>query len=246
MSQARRTAAGACALLVVSLCPAAAQDDRWQGQITPYVWASGVGGDITPFAGAPTISFDKSFSDVLEDSDGAFFLSGFARKGRFVLQGDFSSSSSSKSGLVPPGVSADGGVEQQSLTLLAGYRAVAEDGLTLDVLGGARFWHISGSVQALGGAVQRSKDLDFVDPVIALRANVTLAPRWSAILYADVGGFGVGSDQTSQLLAVANYQVSDRFYVSGGLRRLHVDYRDAGTRLDVTMAGPILGLTWRF
>jgi hypothetical protein len=246
VTRALQTAAIAALILTAPAQRAAAQEEGWQGQITPYVWASGIGGDITPFAGAPTISFDKSFSEVLEDSEGAFFLSGFARKGRFVLQGDFSSSSSSKSGVLPGGIPADGGVDQQSLTLLAGYRVVADEGMTLDVLGGARFWNISGSVQALGGAVQRSSDLNFVDPVIALRANVALAPRWSAILYADFGGFGVGSDQTSQVLAVANYQVNDNLYVSGGLRRLHVDYSDGGTRLDVTMAGPILGLTWRF
>ncbi|WP_423211258.1 hypothetical protein [Paracoccus yeei] len=34
--------------------------------------------------------------------------------------------------------------------------------------------------------------------------------------------------------------------LSGGFRRLHVDYRSGGTRLDVTMAGPLLGVTWRF
>lgn len=29
--------------------------------------------------GAPTLSFDKSFLDVIKDTDGAFFLSGYAR-----------------------------------------------------------------------------------------------------------------------------------------------------------------------
>ncbi|WP_262983254.1 hypothetical protein [Paracoccus mutanolyticus] len=43
-----------------------------------------------------------------------------------------------------------------------------------------------------------------------------------------------------------NYQVTDQLYVSAGYRQLNVDYRDGGTRLDVTMAGPILGATWRF
>lgn len=54
--------------------PASAED--WSGQITPYVWAAGLGGEVTPMAGAPTISFDKGFSDLLKDLDGAFFLSG--------------------------------------------------------------------------------------------------------------------------------------------------------------------------
>jgi hypothetical protein len=56
----------------------------WSFQITPYVWASGLGGDITPFTSAPTVSNSKSFSEILKDLDAAFFISGFARRDRFV------------------------------------------------------------------------------------------------------------------------------------------------------------------
>lgn len=230
--------------LSAGLAPAMAQD--WSGQITPYVWGAGLGGDVTPFAGAPTLSFDKSLSEVLEDTDGAFFLSGFARRDRLVLMGDFSWSSSSKAGVLPPGLPAEGKVSQRSLTLLAGWRVVSNDRMTLDALAGARAWRVKSRISVAGGALSASPGKDFVDPILALRANVTLAPQWSAILYADVGGFGVGSEQTSQILATLNYQVNDQLYVSGGYRQLNVDYRDGGTRLDVTMAGPILGATWRF
>ncbi len=230
--------------LSAGLAPAMAQD--WSGQITPYVWGAGLGGDVTPFAGAPTLSFDKSLSEVLEDTDGAFFLSGFARRDRLVLMGDFSWSSSSKAGVLPPGLPAEGKVSQRSLTLLAGWRVISNDRMTLDALAGARAWRVKSRISVAGGALSASPGKDFVDPILALRANVTLAPQWSAILYADVGGFGVGSEQTSQILATLNYQVNDQLYVSGGYRQLNVDYRDGGTRLDVTMAGPILGATWRF
>ncbi|CAM3068572.1 Outer membrane protein beta-barrel domain-containing protein [Paracoccus aminovorans] len=236
--------AAAAAALSTGLAPAMAQD--WSGQITPYVWGAGLGGDVTPFAGAPTLSFDKSLSEVLEDTDGAFFLSGFARRDRLVLMGDFSWSSSSKAGVLPPGVPAEGKVTQRSLTLLAGWRVVSNDRMTLDALAGARAWRVESRIKVAGGAIQASPGKDFIDPILALRANVALAPQWSAILYADVGGFGAGSEHTSQFLATVNYQVTDQLYVSGGYRQLNVDYRDGGTRLDVTMAGPILGATWRF
>lgn len=232
------------AVLALAAVPATAQD--WSGQITPYVWGAGLGGDVTPFAGAPTLSFDKSLSEVLDDTDGAFFLSGFARRDRLVLMGDFSWSSSSKAAVLPPGLPAEGKVTQRSLTLLAGWRVVANDRMTLDALAGARAWKVKSRVSVAGGAIRASGQQDFVDPVLALRANVTLAPQWSAILYADVGGFGAGSEHTSQFLATLNYRVTDQLYVSGGYRQLSVDYRDGGTRLDVTMAGPILGATWRF
>ncbi|MCV2446964.1 hypothetical protein [Paracoccus sp. DMF] len=239
----REFLAAAAAVLSTGLAPAMAQD--WSGQITPYVWGAGLGGDVTPFAGAPTLAFDKSLSEVLEDTDGAFFLSGFARRDRLVLMGDLSWSASSKAGTLPPGLPAAGKVTQRSLTLLAGWRVVSNDRMTLDALAGARAWRVESRIKIAGGAIQASPGKDFIDPILALRANVALAPQWSAILYADVGG-GAGSEHTSQFLATVNYQVTDQLYVSAGYRQLNVDYRDGGTRLDVTMAGPILGATWRF
>lgn len=239
-------AATAAMLILAAPLPAMAQDGDWTGQITPYVWATGMGGSLTPYAGAPTLSFDKSFSDVIKDLDGAFFLSGYARKDRLVLFGDLSWSSSSKDGLLAPGLPAEGRLRQRSITLLAGYRAIAKDDVTLDLLAGARAWDIDARISVAGGAISASPGEKFVDPILAVRANFALAPRWSAILYADVGGFGVGSDSTFQVMATANYQLADKVFVSAGYRRLDVDYTDGGTHLDVTMAGPLFGVTWRF
>lgn len=232
------------AIAVMGSLPASARD--WAGQVTPYIWAAGVGGDITPMAGAPTLSFDTSFGEVIRDTDGAFFLSGYARRERLVLMGDFSWSSSSKSGTIPPGLPAEGKLTQRSLTLLAGWRVVEDEQFALDLLGGARAWSIRSSATLAGGVMQASPGEDFVDPIMAVRANVALAPRWSAILYADAGGFGAGSERTIQILATLNYQVNDNLWISAGYRQLDVDYRSGGTAVDVTMAGPLLGATWRF
>lgn len=229
--------------------PAAAQDSEpeWSGQVTPYVWAAGIGGSITPFAGGPTVEIDKSFSDLLEDLDIAFFVSGFVRRDRLVLLGDFSHSSSSKEGRVPTlGIPAEGRLRQTSLTLAGGYRAVESPGATVDLLAGGRAWWLRGSVEVPLAGVDRSPELGFVDPVVAARANIGLAPRWSVIAYGDIGGFGIGSKSTSQLLGTVNYRTSDSLYLSAGYRHLHVDRRTSGTRVDATMSGPLLGATWRF
>lgn len=224
---------------ILATLPAAAQDE-WVGQVTPYVWAVGVSGDLTPFTGAPTLSFKRSFSEVRKDVEGAFFLSGFARRDRLVVLADFSYSSSSREGRVPPGVPAEGGLRQRSMTLAAGWRAYQEESWALDVLAGARFWNINANVNVTGGPAARVEK-SFTDPVLALRGNFQLAPRWSAIAYLDVGGFGVGSHRTVQALITANYQVNDNIFASLGYRRLDVDYRDVGTRIDWTMEGPPFG-----
>ncbi|MCL4069363.1 hypothetical protein M3484_22655 [Pseudomonas sp. GX19020] len=239
-----RNLLGAAAILALGSTAALAED--WSGQITPYVWAAGFGGDVTPFTGAPTLSFKKGFSDVTKDVDGAFFLSAYARRDRLVVMGDLSWSSSSKSGHLPPGLPAEGKLTQRSLTLLAGWRAVQNEAFTLDLLGGARAFSIKSSVTVAGGMMQASPGRDFVDPILAARANIALAPQWSALVYADFGGFGVGSESTSQVLATVNYEVNDNLWLSFGYRQLNVDYRSGGTVVDVRMGGPLFGATWRF
>lgn len=242
-----RSVAAAAGMALTVCAPASAQGaGEWVWQVTPYVWATGVSGDITPFTGAPAVEFDSSFSEILEDLDAAFFISGFARRDRFVFLGDLSYSKSSRDGLVPPGVPASGELEQTSLTLAAGYRAVVEPRIAVDVLGGARFWRIKGSVNVPLAGVSVSPTETFTDPILAVRANFSIAPRWSAILYGDYGGFGVGSEETSQLLATVNYQVNEQLFLSAGYRTLSVDYHDGGTRIDATMSGPLFGATWRF
>ncbi|MBA4500842.1 outer membrane beta-barrel protein [Marinobacterium sp. 3-1745] len=231
--------------MLIQTLPAAA-DSEWKGQLTPYLWASGLGGDLRPFQGAPTLSFDKSFSDVMDDLDGALFLSGYARQNRFVLLGDYSYSSSSKQGKIAPGLPARGKLSQRSMTLAAGYRAISSDEMTLDVLAGLRAWNLKVKTSVAGGMVQASPSESFVDPLMALRANIALSPQWSTILYVDAGGFGAGSDRTYQVVATVNYQMNDQLYLSAGYRKLNVDYRSGGTKVDVTMAGPLLGMTWRF
>ncbi len=70
----------AMAVIVLPVLPAAAQDSAWQGQATAYVWGAGLGGDVTPFTGAPPSRSTSPLSDVLDNLDGAFFLSGYARR----------------------------------------------------------------------------------------------------------------------------------------------------------------------
>lgn len=236
-----------CSLAVFTLLTtlSATVHAQWTAQITPYVWAPSVSGSLTPFTNAPNLSFNRSFSEGRKDVDGAFFMSGFARKNRLLFLADISSSSSSRRGTVGPGVPAKGKLKQRSMTLAAGWRVHTAPSWNFDVLAGARLWNIRAEVSAAHLLTARNKK-NFTDPILAVRSNIRLSPRWTAIAYLDVGGFGLGSRHTIQALITANYQINDNLFLSAGYRRLEVDYRGRSTQVDWTMQGPILGLTWRF
>lgn len=225
-------------------------------QITPYAWATGMGGTIRPFAGAPTVRIDKSFSDIIRDLDAAFFISAYARRGDLVFMGDFSTSTSSRRGVLPAPpapapLPARGRLRQTSLTLLAGHRVASTPEATFDLLAGLRHWNLRASVTVPpappvfpGASASRSRS--FTDPILAARANFRLAPGWSALVYADIGGFGVGSRSTAQVVGTVNYQVRENVFLSAGYRHLHVDYRSGGSRFDIRAGGPLVGVTVRF
>lgn len=239
----------ALAALAVALAaaPAAAQGTGdWRVTVQPYVWATGVSGTIRPTAGSPTFSFAQSIGESLSVVDGAFSMAVSAQRERLVILGDFSTVSTSRSGTVPPGLPARAATGTTTFTLAAGWQVHAEPGATVDVFAGFRAFWLGARVEVPPGATVADRSLNFVDPIIGARVITRLAPQWSAMLYADIGGFGVGSKFTVVASGMVNYHVNPNLTLSGGIRVMGVSYDDGNTKADVTMAGPILGVSWRF
>lgn len=243
----------AASALAFAAAPLAAQESAARdaeptnsAQITVYGWMAGATGQLRPFAGAPTLAFDNSFGEVIEDLDAAFFANALVRRDRLILAADVSYAALSREGVVPPGIPAAGKVSQLAITALAGARVVEGPGVTLDLLAGARLWDLGGEVAVPLAGVAVAPGKTFVDPVFATRINASVAPRLSALLQGDLGGFGAGSDFTYQVTGTLNYRVTDRWFLSAGWRHLHLDYNDGGTRFEGNQTGPILGITHRF
>lgn len=237
--------------------PAAANESEDENgdtvvQITPYVWASGFGGTFRPTPLVPPIEVKKSFRELLEDSDAAFFVSGLVKHNQLVIVGDFTHTSSSREGLVPTGnpalpvVPAEGSLKQTSATLLAGARVVDQDNASLDLLAGGRAWWIKAGVDVPVLATGAEAKKSFVDPIVAARLNIKTSPNFSFLLYGDIGGFTAASDITAQAMATANFRVAKNIWLSGGYRYLTVDYKKQNFRIDATLAGPIVGATIAF
>ncbi|MBX3597268.1 MAG: hypothetical protein KF874_06825 [Rhizobiaceae bacterium] len=237
----------------------AEQQANWALQITPYMWAAGISGDISPFRRAPTISIDKPFSDVLDDLNFGGFINIWGRYERFVFSGDImyvDTTDSHEFGLpplpfpLPPGTRVNVDVDTKQFTASAqvGYRLIDTGAFTLDALGGVRFWHISNdvTVSALGRSVSYGESFGWADPLVGTRVFLSLTDKLSLQAQADIGGFGAGSDLTWSVLGTLNYVVNENFSVSAGYKVLSVDYEDDGYVFDTRLSGPVLGITYRF
>lgn len=225
----------------------------WVFQVTPYVWAASMEGDVSPFRHTPTVHVEKDFSDILEDLDVAGFINFRARMDRFVFTGDVMYVDLTESDTTGPlpiigAIGADYDTAQFAATLQAGYRVYDAPQFSFEVLPGARFWHLWNdlNVSVAGSTLTVENDFGWIDPVIGARAHFHFNDKFSILAQGDVGGFGVGSDFTWQALATVNYSFNETFAISAGYKVLSVDYDDDGRVFDTTLSGPLLGLTVRF
>jgi len=239
---------------------AASPGGGWTFEFTPYLWGAGMSGEVG--AGAlPTLDVDMSFSDIMDNLDAGLMGAFEARKGRWGLLFDAiymklaHAATASRTGAGPIGATATASAElEMTQTVYAAavaYRAI-EGRTPIDLIGGARYAklavdaQIDGSFYAQTGTVAASAEKSWVDPYIGVRVQHPIAERWTLVGYADVGGFGVGSEFTWQALAGVNYEFSKAIAGKFGYRYLYVDYDKDGFRYDMANSGLYLGVGIRF
>jgi hypothetical protein len=251
------TALFAAALAVGLGPPAQAQETRattaggWNFALTPYIWFAGIEGEVASVSGLSPVSVDAGFDDLIENADIAFMLAAEVRRGRFGIVTDLTYLSLSTDGATPGPVFGDAEVDTSTFfaTVAGFYQVVAGERISLDVLAGARVWYVDTEIALSAGLLPARSVQDdevWADPLIGLRWHGHLGRGFFLGGAADIGGFGVASDSTWQLLGTLGYQFNDRFSVRAGYRRLEVDYENDGFVWDVEMSGPIVGATFRF
>jgi opacity protein-like surface antigen len=230
--------------------------DAWQFEVTPYLWATRMKGDVQTTR-LPKTEVDMKFSDILENLDFGFMTAFEARKGRwgFLFDGMYMKVSDGASASLPGGalvVDAKARVQQTMLAGAVAYR-VMEGHAALDLIGGLRYNKIDVDADidpslfgGVGPRVSRSGKKDWVDPYIGLRVIHPLNAKWHAIGYVDVGGFGAGSDTTWQGMAGLSYAYSASTSLNMGYRYMKVDYKDGGFRYDMANDGLYAGVGMRF
>jgi hypothetical protein len=126
--------------------------------------------------------------------------------------------------------------------------------VSFDVLAGGRYVFLESSIDIDGGPrgrrVDIERDVDWIEPFVGGWFLLTLSKRVTIGVRGDVGGFGVGSELTWNLVGSIQYHVSRHVSVGGGYRALDIDYTQGSganrSALDVLMHGPLLGAVFRF
>lgn len=222
----------------------------WTFTVAPYFWMAGLSGDLAQF-GAPTVSIDRSFSDIFNDLDFGAMAIGEARNGRFSIISDIMYTRISSGRGTPRGIvaaSADVSSETFAGLFGAGYSVVDGDNARLDVVGGVRVWSVDTEISLRGGILDGASFSDgatWVDGMAGLRGHYSISPK---VYLTGWGLLGAGeADVDWDVAGALGYRINDRFSALLGYRALGVDYKnDDGFVFDIVQQGPIIGLSMHF
>jgi hypothetical protein len=229
--------------------PTAAMDGRWHFNLAPYMWMTGIKGDIS-VGNRLSVPVDASFSDIRDNFDLGFQGRFEARKDRFGLATDFVWMNLG-AGVAQTRV-ADFTVDFRQFVAegTAFYRVAsggrADNPAHLDVLAGVRYTTSRTRLSAESAAGHEFdgnfQDLDWVDALAGIKFRAPLGSKVSILGRADIAGFG--SDLTWNLEGDLAFLASRHWTLGAGWRYMDIDY-DKGEgverrQLDLAYSGPRL------
>jgi hypothetical protein len=230
---------------------------EWRWAISPfYTWLPGMSGEVAGFGG-PGVSIDFTTKDILDNFDaflhaidGLYMGSGEYRNDRFGFQWDIVFLQLGETGSFGNRVDGafDIGFRMSMTTLAANYRIYQSPAAYADVIAGARITNVEADVDLnLGlGGFEASADDIWVDPVIGLKGKYRLTPNWYVKGSGIYGGFGVSSDHLYDVSGFIGYEWQSGLEMYGGWRIAYTDYENGDFRWDVSMSGPMMGLTVKY
>ena len=228
--------------------PPSEGSNGWEFGVTPYLWATALSGDVA-LARGETVDIDTSFKDILDHLKFTAMVAMDARNDRFVLLGDIVYLSVGIEETGPLGF-VEAKVDPSIFigTLAAGYRVVDQGPLFLDLFAGGRYTSTDVEVELSGPrqTVSRDKSESYFSPVVGARVRMPLGTGWAFALYGDLAGFGVTSDLTWQLMGTIQYDLNEHWRLAAGYRHVSVKSDEQNFDLDLSMSGPIFGVSYRF
>ena len=211
--------------------------DTVGGSLTLYGWYVFPGGDITISDWTADIGDGDGDTSLFDILDGFFMANGDFHYGPYGIYGDVL-----YAGLSDNSTSIGWELDTLVVTGLLTYDVMRSSSGYVQVGAGVRYWAVDTSLYV--ASFERSRSPDWADFVGGFRGQ----QYFSDALYIEgtaLAGFG-GSDFTWDVYGGLGYNFTSNFAGSIGYRALGVNYSTGPTELDLTMHGPVAGLTLRF
>lgn len=228
---------------------AVAQDVPWGFEVTPYLWAGGIDGDVT--VRGHKVDVDRGFDDLTDRLDVMGSLLSVGYRNHFVVWTQLDYVGTDTDELDADEQPAGGQARLESdffaATLGFGYIFGEPNGRRhLDLLLGAKYLSVENDL-TLAGIGQFKRDRDYLDPVVIARPSFRLSERWRFNPTISVGG-GVDADLIWELQPQIQFQINDNLGLRFGYRNLYYDLEseNGANKFDGSYRGLVIGLGGTF
>jgi opacity protein-like surface antigen len=218
-------------------------------EFTPYFWAAGTKGSAT--VRGLTTDVGVKFKDLVEDVDFGVMATAKLRLKRWTFTGDFSYMRLTADGDPSGSPFSSSHLDTQLLmgSLTTGYTMTMEDRGLAEFFAGARVMNLDTDLNFDGGgqpATSVSQKKTWVDPIVGANFQFDLGKSWYLHALTDVGGFGVSSWLTGQVLLGASLRLSEHWRISAGYRYISDDFEDGTFHWKIAEHGVVAGVGVRF
>jgi opacity protein-like surface antigen len=224
---------------------------EWAKTATLYGWLPGVSTNLdSPFG---IIDGGQSASSVLESLDFAFFGRIDVSNGTWGVLGDLAYAdlefSPSIRNVLFRGT--DVGTQLVMASMYGTYQFYDTSTVVVEGAAGLRYYDLDLSTDLEGILIADvSWDIGaaWTDIVIGGRATAPISDRWTARVFGDIGGFGIGdsSDLSWEFVGTLSYVLSDRWSMQIGYRHLSIKQEIDGIDAKVGLSGPVIGASASF
>jgi hypothetical protein len=226
------------------------QADRWSFTLAPYVWGTGLKGNIRALPPLPSSNVNASFGDIVENLDLGFMTKAELRKGRWGILTDIMWTKVSADGSTPGPLFSSTRLDSETLmaTVAVAFRMAENERAWLDLVAGVRGYYVNTDLNLRAGLLPErtlSDSTGWVDGLAGLRGRVNI---WKGLyLSATTLAGGGGSNIAVDLTGGMGYAFNQHISTFAGYRYVKVDYKkSSGFVWDVEYKGPFLGMAFTF
>lgn len=203
------------------------------------MFLSGLTGSVT--AGKVTVPINSSFTVLVDNLRIGGYLSFRADKNKWGIYVDIEYIS-----LVGAGTTRlEAELQLDNLIAEADVAYRPGNAPTLKFLAGVRSYTIDQTLRIQDEPIYNT-NTTVVDPILGSQGAWALGDRWAFEMRGDIGGFGIGSEFTYQLLVLFNWNISNTLSIPFGYRLLGYQIKTGGVWMNTRMSGMVLGLDIRF
>lgn len=239
-----------CAPQPAPCCSPCVPCPQWHAGI--YGWFSWIDSDMTVRDRDADLSATPS--DLLENLNGLFIGTAGVRWDRWSLEGALLYTKLENNDVSGPDTQV-GPPEEASLTqwiaqATVGYACAAWSGGScpgncMTFIGEVGLRYVSYELSVDFARDGFDKTVDWLDPIVGGRVVWDINPKWNALVAANVGGFGVGTDFSAEIRLGVEYRMAKWIGLVVGFEALYFDYDDEFEMQQWTY-GPTIGLEFHW